>query len=45
LPIKPSVKAIREIEPDAKIILVGSCPLAADFILQAVEIGMLRPEK
>ncbi|MBN1919352.1 MAG: hypothetical protein JW889_15735 [Verrucomicrobia bacterium] len=36
----PVAKAIRKIDPEAKVILVGPCPLVADFILECLRAGM-----
>jgi hypothetical protein len=38
----PIAKAIRATAPDAKIILCGPCPLAADWILACLKKGMAR---
>ena len=37
----PAAKAIRETDPEAKICLCGPCPLVADFILAALQKGMV----
>ncbi len=38
----PAARAIKDADPDAKIILCGPCPLVADWILSCLKKGMVK---